>query len=51
MLWQIALAVVLLWFLSGIVGAILKSIGTRIRIFTGLCAVGAVLLACYMWLG
>lgn len=51
MLWKIALTVVLLWFLAGIIGAIIKSIGTRLRIFTGLCAVGAVMLAYYLWLG
>ena len=51
MLWKIALVLVLLWFLAGVIGAVLKSIGMRVRIFTGLCAIGAVMLAYYFWLG
>lgn len=51
MLWKIALTILLIWFLAGIIGALVKSIAARVRIFTGLCAVGAVVLAYYLWLG
>ncbi|MFZ1952332.1 MAG: hypothetical protein WBX05_23200 [Pseudolabrys sp.] len=51
MLWKIALTIVLLWFLAGVIGAIFKSIKMRVRLFTGLCALSAVVLTYYLWLG
>jgi hypothetical protein len=51
MLWKIALTIVVLWFLAGVIGAIFKSIKMRVRLFTGLCAFGAAVLAYYLWLG
>ena len=51
MLWKIALAVVALWFLTGVIRAVFKSIKMRVRLFTGLCAFSAALLAYFLWLG
>lgn len=51
MLWKIALTIVLLWFLAGVIGAIFRSFKMRVRLFTGLCALSAVVLTYYLWLG
>ena len=51
MLWKIALAVVALWFLAGVIGAIFKSLKMRVKLFTGLCAFSAAVLAYFLWLG
>jgi len=51
MLWKIALTIVLLWFLAGVIGAIFKSIKTRVKLFTTLCAFSAAVLTYYLWLG
>jgi len=29
--------IVVLWFLAGLIGALVKSVAMRLRIFTGLC--------------
>lgn len=51
MLWKIALTIVLLWFLAGVIGAIVKSFRMRMRLFTGLCVFSAAVLTYYLWLG
>ena len=51
MLWKIALTIVLLWFLAGVIGAIVKSFKMRMRLFTGLCVFSAAVLTYYLWLG
>jgi hypothetical protein len=51
MLWKIALTILALWFLAGVIGAIFKSIKMRVRLFTGLCAVSAVVLVYFLWVG
>ena len=51
MLWKIALAIVALWFLTGVIRAAFISIKMRVRLFTSLCAFSAALLAYFLWLG
>ncbi|MGB9041812.1 MAG: hypothetical protein WCC81_05015 [Pseudolabrys sp.] len=51
MLWKIALTIVALWFLAGVIGAIVKSIKMRVRLFAGLCVFSAAVLTYYLWLG
>jgi hypothetical protein len=51
MLWKPALAIVVLWFLTGVIRATFKSIKMRVRLFTGLCVFSAAALAYFLWLG
>jgi hypothetical protein len=48
MLWAAGLAIVLLWFLAGAIGALVKSVKMRLRVFMSLCALSAVVVSYYL---
>jgi len=51
MLWKISLAILAVWILAGVIGAVIKSIRMRVRVLTGVTVFCAAILAYYLWLG